>query len=139
MTRSRLRLTRSTFRTLLRSSLAAAWLVAGCRVLTLEEQTLQRFFEASRLYDMAALEKVATVAFNPVTDGIVQDFAVSSVEVSGDVRTVSVDAQVRGRTATTQERLQVTMERRGQRWLITGIRRPRASQTSPGASSVPPY
>src|SRR5688500_1355428 len=103
MTRSRLHQTRSTFRTLLRSTVAAAWLVAGCRVLTLEEQTLQRFFEASRLYDMAALEKVATVPFNPVTDGIVQDFAVVSVAVSGDVRTVNVDAQVRGRTGTTQE------------------------------------
>jgi hypothetical protein len=114
-------------------------LLAGCGVLTLEEQLLQRFFEASRLYDAAAVEKVATVVFNPVSDGIVQDFAVASVDASADRRVVTVDAQVRRRTGTAPERLTVIMERRGGRWLITEFTRPRASQTSRGASSVPPY
>jgi len=133
---------RSRPRTFLRNSLAAvaaAGLMAGCGVLTLEEQVLLRFFEASRVYDMAAVEKVATLAFNPVTDGIVQDFVVSAVDAAADRRTVTVDAQVRRRGGTTAERLIVTMERRAGRWLITGFTRPRASQTSRGASSAPPY
>ena len=125
--------------TRLRSSLAAAGLLAACGVLSLDEQVLLRFFEASRVYDRAALEKVATVAFNPMTDGIVDAFTVAGVEASPDRRVVTVDAQVRRRSGTTAERLSVTMERRAGRWLITGITRPRASQTSRGASSAPPY
>ncbi len=130
---------RSSLGSSLWSSAAAVCLVAACGVLSLEEQVLLRFFEASRVYDKAALEKVATVAFNPVTDGIVDDFAVAGVEESADRRVVTVDAQVRRQSGTTAERLTVTMERRAGRWLITGVTRPRASQTSRGASSAPPY
>jgi hypothetical protein len=110
--------------TLLKSSLGCAWLLlAACGVLTLEEQLLQRFFEASRLYDMAAVEKVATVVLNPVTDGIVQDFTVTKVEGNDSKRTVTVSAQLRtsdGRVAA--RTLVVTLEHRD-RWLITAIGR----------------
>jgi hypothetical protein len=138
-------------RTLLRSSLGlavAAGLLAGCGVPSSDEQVLLRFFRASRLYDVAAIEKVALVAFNPVTDGIVQDFVVAGVKASEATREVTIDAQVRraagvvagfSRPLTVTERLVVTMERRDGRWLITGITRPPASQTSPAASSAPPY
>jgi hypothetical protein len=114
---------RQSLRTFLRSSLSCAGLLlASCGVLTLEEQLLQRFFEASRLYDMAAVEKVATVVLNPVTDGIVQDFTVTKVEGNDAARTVTVAAQLRtadGRVAA--KTLVVTLEYRG-RWLITAIR-----------------
>ena len=138
MTTSRRYPSRQTLQKRLRSSLAAACLVAACGVLTLEEQLLRRFFEASRLYDMAAVEKVATVVFNPVSDGIVQDFRVAGVVESGDRRVAAVDVRVRRRQVITEERLQVTIERRAGRWLITGVTRPPASQTAPAASSAPP-
>ncbi len=141
MTKNR-RPQRPTRRTLLRSSRAPivwACLAAGCGAATLEEQVLRRFFAASLTYDQAALEKVATVAFNPVTDGIVSDFVVAGVEATGERRVVSVDAAVRRRTGTALERLRVVLERRAGRWLVTEVTRPRASQTSRGASSAPPY
>jgi hypothetical protein len=112
--------------------------LAACGVLTTEEQLLQRFFEASRLYDSAALEKVSTVVFHPVTDGIVQDFAVTGVDGTDALRTVTLTAQVRtadGRV--TPQTLVATLERR-ERWVIIAITRPPASRTSPGASSAPP-
>jgi hypothetical protein len=124
MTRICSRHRRQTLRTLLRSSAGCAWLLlAACGVLTLEEQLLQRFFEASRLYDTAAVEKVATVMLNPVTDGVVQDFTVTDVEGNDSTRTVTVAAQLRtsdGRIAATT--FIVTLEHR-ERWLITAIRR----------------
>jgi hypothetical protein len=117
----------------------SACLLAGCGVLSLEEQVLQRFFEASRLYDRVALEKVATIAFHPVVEGIVLDFDVDGVDVVDGRRVVRLDAQVRQRNRTALERLVVTLELKDGRWLVTGLTRPRASQTSRGASSAPPY
>jgi hypothetical protein len=107
-------------------------------VLTLEEQLLQRFFDASRLYDMAAVEKVATVAFNPRIDGVVEEFTVAGVEETGDRRVADVDVMVRRGGRLADERLRVTISRRGGRWLITDVRRLPASQTAPAASSAPP-
>lgn len=130
---------RMSLRNRTRASVVLACLLAGCGVLSLEEQVLQRFFEASRLYDRAALEKVATIVFNPAVDGIVQDFTVESVAAADGRRVVQVDAQVRRRTGAAVERLVVTLERRDGRWLVTELTRPRASQTSRGASSAPPY
>ena len=133
---------RPTRRTFLRSSwaaVAAACVAAGCGVATLEEQVVRRFFEASRTYDKAALAKVATVAFNPVTDGIVADFVVAGVEATAARRVVSVDAEVHRRSGTAVERLRLVIEQRAGRWLVTEVTRPRASQTSRAASSAPPY
>jgi hypothetical protein len=132
-------------RTLLRSSAVraavAACLVAGCGVLTLEEQLLQRFFEASRLYDMAALAKVALpgVVFNPALAGIVDGFTVTNVLHEGERRTVSVDAQVRTPSGTRAQKLTVVIEQTGGDWLITDVMQLPASRTSRGASSAPPY
>lgn len=119
-------------------STVVACLLAGCGVLTPEEQVLQRFFEASRLYDKAAVEKVATVIVNPLADGIVQEFAVTGVAASGDRRVVSVEAEVRRPPGTTREHLTVTMERRNDRWLIIGITRLPTSRISREGSSAPP-
>jgi hypothetical protein len=129
MTRRQSYRSRLTLRQLLSSNLAVLSLVLlGCGVLTPEEQLLQRFFEASRLFDAAALEKVATVVFNPVTDGIVQDFhvtAVSAVEptaVGPLRRTANVTAQVRRRNgAESQRTLTATFERHADHWIIVAI------------------
>jgi hypothetical protein len=44
---------------------------------TPEEQVLTRFFEASRALDSTALSRLATVTFNPRTDGSIQQFSVA--------------------------------------------------------------
>jgi hypothetical protein len=44
---------------------------------TREEQVLTRFFEASRALDSTALSRLATVTFNPRTDGSIQQFSIA--------------------------------------------------------------
>ena len=44
---------------------------------TPEEQVLTRFFEASRALDSTALSRLATVTFNPRTDGSIQLFSIA--------------------------------------------------------------
>jgi hypothetical protein len=45
---------------------------------TPEEQVLMRFFEASRALDSTALSRLATVTFNPRTDGSIQLFSMKT-------------------------------------------------------------
>jgi hypothetical protein len=104
--------------------IVAAVVAGACGVLSPEEQLLGDFFEASRLHDTTMVAKIATVTFNPRTDGIVQEFAVRDVaEEAGDqVRNVTVVADVRmpdGRMA--RRTLRVTMARRQGRLFITGL------------------
>jgi hypothetical protein len=111
----------------------AACLLAGCGVLSLEEQLLQRFFDASRTYDRVALEKVAAagVVYNPVTDGVVDEFAVVDVVDSGGRRTVRVDAIVRADGSTRRQALQAVVERRDAGWRITSLTPLPASRSAP--------
>jgi hypothetical protein len=111
----------------------AACLLAGCGVLSLEEQLLQRFFEASRTYDRVALEKVAAagVVYNPVTNGVVDDFTVVDVVESGGRRTVRVEATVRMDGGTRRQPLQAVMERQDKGWRITSLMPLPASRTAP--------
>src|SRR6476620_5085169 len=44
-----------------------------------EQQLLTNFFRASRVRDNATLSNIATVQLNPRTDGIVQDFTVTTI------------------------------------------------------------
>jgi hypothetical protein len=44
-----------------------------------EEQVLTRFFEASRALDSTLLYRLATVVFNPRTDGSIQHFAITNL------------------------------------------------------------
>lgn len=134
MTTSPSRRLRPTRRRRLQSRLAAATpllaalLPAACGVRTTEEQLLQRLFEASRVYDLAAVAKVSTVVVNPVQDGIVLDFDVVAVGAVKDGpgglprRTAAVDVQVRKADTTSQRRLTVTFERRGDHWMIVGLK-----------------
>jgi hypothetical protein len=64
----------------LRYPLVAVSLIAiACGVATPEQQLLTSFFRAARVRDNATLANIATVQFNPRTDGSVQDFDVTSV------------------------------------------------------------
>jgi hypothetical protein len=115
------------------AGVAVACLLAGCGVLSLEEQLLQRFFEASRTYDRVALEKVAAagVVYNPVTNGVVDGFTVVDVVESGGRRTVRVEATVRMDGSTRRQPLQAVVERRDEGWRITSLMPLPASRTAP--------
>ena len=102
-----------------------------------ERTLLTQFFAASRLRDLTALHNLATVVFEPATDGIVTSFDLRGITtVQGpDGRPVSKDvtisAPVRladGRTVV--KTLVVTMQRelsgrdqhRSDGWMITAIK-----------------
>jgi hypothetical protein len=110
---------------------------AGCGASTTEEQLLTTFFQAARLHDRTRLAEIATVSLNPRTEGTVERFEV----VSRDGGQVTVNAQLRtpdGRIA--PRAMRFTIEARAGRPMITGLEvtPPRASRTSPAASSAPP-
>jgi hypothetical protein len=58
---------------------------AGCSSSGGEQQVLRKYFEANKLRDQSTVANMATVEFDPQTDGIVQRFSV--VSVSDDQRT----------------------------------------------------
>ena len=115
------------------AGVAAACLLAGCGALSLDEQLLLRFFAASRTYDRAALEKVAApgVVYNPVTEGVVDDFTVVEVAESGARRIVRVDAIVRMDGGTRHQALQAVVERLDAGWRITSLMPLPASRSAP--------
>lgn len=102
--------------------LMTAALVAGCA--TPERSVLDRFFVASRLRDKTALAPMATVIFEPLEHGIVTSFEIVRVTRSTDgSKTVIVDAPVRLPDGRVEQRsINLTMERRGGRWLVTAFR-----------------
>lgn len=112
---------------------AVACLLAGCGVRSVDEQLLQRFFDASRVYDRVALDKVAApgVVYNPVTEGVVDDFTVVNVVESDGRRTVRVDATVRVAGSTRRQALQAVVERRDARWRIASLTPLPASRSAP--------
>jgi hypothetical protein len=56
----------------------ALLVVCGCSG-GAEQQLLQKYFNAAKLRDQTTLANIATVRFDPQTDGIVQSFTVTSV------------------------------------------------------------
>ena len=99
-----------------------------------EQRILSEFFSASRLRDRTALQKLATTAFDPASQGIITGFDITGV-VTGDaggraIKDVSISAPVKlpgGQTL--QKNLVVTLERdvsgsggTAARWIVTGIR-----------------
>jgi len=69
-----------------------------------ERRLLTQFFAASRLRDLTALSKLGTVVFEPLRDGVITDYAITTVTRSTkpDVKNVLISAQVRlpdGQTA----------------------------------------
>ena len=111
-----------------------------------ERILLNQFFAASRLRDLTALRNVATVVFEPATDGIVTGFELLSVTVvrASQGRTVeeevSIAAPVRLPDGSTVDKtLVVTMQRdlpesdrtRLDGLMITSIRAAQASPSIP--------
>jgi hypothetical protein len=107
----------------------------GCATDT-ERALLNQFFAASRLRDLTALRKIATVVFEPATDGTVTTFeilqmtAVPGPDGKSESEAISLSAPVRlpdGRTVT--KTLVVTLERRpvdgdqspSHGWMITAV------------------
>ena len=84
-----------------------------------ERILLNQFFAASRLRDLTALRNVATVVFEPATDGIVTRFELVGVKVlqasGGEAMSeeVSIVAPVRLPDGNTSERAFVVTMQRG--------------------------
>jgi hypothetical protein len=100
-----------------------------------EEPVLAEFFNASRLRDRTALQKIATTMFDPARDGIITDFTVEAVAAhdAGGRATedVSISAPVKPLNGPTVEKqLVVTLEKDAAglrsgvkgRWIVTGFR-----------------
>jgi hypothetical protein len=106
-------------------SLVAAALV-GCSTAT-EESILSQFFAASRLRDTTALKNVATVVFEPKTQGIITSFEITDVvpyRSGGELvsKDVSISAPVKLPSGQTEERaLVITMRRDAGHWIVTAI------------------
>ena len=123
-------------------------MLASCSAAA-ERALLTQFFAASRLRDLTALHDVATVVFEPATDGTVRSFDLLSVDVTrapgGEAvaKELSISAPVRlpdGRTVVTT--LVVTMQhglpdsdQRWGGWMITGIKAGPARGSSNGLGS----
>jgi hypothetical protein len=113
----------------------AATLAQGCSVRP-EETIVGDFFAASRLRDLTALSRFATVVFEPRERGTVAVFSirgVSAERVEGriPVKDVVIDASVRDPAGNTARKvLVVRLERRGSApegpslyggWIVTGV------------------
>jgi hypothetical protein len=79
-------------------SLAVALSILSACSHRAEQRALQNFFDASRLGDNVALAGMATVRFDPTSDGVVRTFTITSVEsedpnpVTNDERTARIAA-----------------------------------------------
>lgn len=116
-------------------------MLAGCAAP--EQSLLDQFFGASRLRDTTALQRVSTVIFEPLQEGIVRTFRITGVtpeRADGPMVTkdVTVDAPVilpDGQTR--QKTLVVTLQRTSggssRRWMVTGVRD--AARPRPGPPS----
>jgi hypothetical protein len=56
--------------------------VAGCSGSSVEQKLLNDFFRSSRLRDSATLSNFATASFEPRTDGVVENFTITSMTES---------------------------------------------------------
>jgi len=119
--------------------MAGALALAGCAAP--EQSLLEQFFGASRLRDTTALQRVATVTFEPLQQGIVRTFQITRVtpeRVDGQKATkeVTVDAPVvlpDGQTV--RKTLIVTLQRASgdasSRWIVSGVRDAAAARPAP--------
>ena len=112
------------------AGLAIAVVLGGCAAP--EQSLLEEFFGASRLRDTTALQRVSTVVFEPVQQGIVRTFEVTGVSPEQMVRgAVAKDVTVQapvilpdGRTV--RKTIVITMQREGgdrtKPWLVVAFR-----------------
>jgi hypothetical protein len=113
---------------------------AGACSVPPERSIVDEFFAESRLRDKTALQHVATVAFEPQVNGIVESFKVKSVIV-GDTpgkrtKSVTVDAQVKLPDGRMTQRTIILILAFGapkndptarDRWIVTGFVEPAAA------------
>jgi hypothetical protein len=105
--------------------------VAACAAKP-ERVTLDEFFKASRVLDKAALERVATVTFDPQANGVVEKFDIVNVKDDpGNKKIVTVAAQVKlaGESELTDKTIVLTLAKRASQpnaadregWIVTGF------------------
>jgi hypothetical protein len=105
---------------------------AACARHGAEQVVLEQFFNASRLRDRTALQKISTVIFEPVQQGTVTAFAIKNVAdveaPDGKVtsRQVTVSAPVRLPNGQTAEKMIIVILQRGDgvataQWMVTGF------------------
>ena len=101
-----------------------------------ERAVLDRFFQASRLRDLTALENVSTVIFEPRQDGTVLSYEITSIrQTAGDSEEVLVSAIVRLPSGTEQQRpLVVTLKRVKEQWMVAAVH---VSTESTSPASLP--
>ena len=122
----------------------AVALAAGAACARAEEPILGAFFNASRLRDRTALQRLATVSFDPATQGIITSFSITGVvprQAGGpEAKEVAISAPVQlpgGEIR--EEQLVVTLEHDvsgavsgvAGRWMVTAIRDAAGSPSSP--------
>ncbi len=61
------------------AAVSALVLTSACSSYSGEQQILRKYFQANQLRDQSTVGNVATVEFNPMTDGTVQSFSVTAV------------------------------------------------------------
>lgn len=61
------------------AAVSALVLTAACSSYSNEQQVLRKYFQANQLRDQSTVGNVATVEFDPVTDGTVQSFDITAV------------------------------------------------------------
>ena len=117
---------------ILKSSISVLLLTAACARHGAEQVLLDQFFNASRLRDRTALQKISTVILEPLEQGAVTTFTITGVVdlegPDGQVQSkqVNVSAPVRlpdGRTA--QKALSFVLQRGDRQttapWIVTGF------------------
>ena len=106
----------------LRCAVALAIFAAGCSGGP-EQALLDQFFQASRLRDLTALERVSTVIFEPRQDGTVVSYTIISIRRTGDdSEEVLVNALVRLPSGSEQQRpLVVTLKRTKDQWMVAAV------------------
>ena len=127
----------------LAAGLAIAVVLSGCAAP--EQSLLEEFFGASRLRDTTALQRVSTIVFEPLQQGIVRTFEITGVTpermdgpqaVAKDVTVVAPVVLPDGRTV--EKTLVVTLQRGSggdsSRWMVTGVRDAAARPTVPPPS-----
>jgi hypothetical protein len=115
---------------------ALATAIAGCA--RVEEPILGEFFHASRLRDRTALQKLATVSFDPAVQGIVTGFEITGVstrrERDAAMKDVAISAPVTLMSGQViEKRLVVTIQQMDGRWMVVAI----TDAAGPGPSTPP--
>lgn len=106
--------------------------MAACAKHGAEQVVLEQFFNASRLRDRTALQKISTVIFEPLEQGTITAFTIKTVaDVEGpngqvSSRQVTVTAPVGLPTGQTAEKTIILILQRGDgvataQWMVTGF------------------